>query len=61
MWRCAERLVAFFEHIDRKEALRSGTSAATYEKNPKPTVLIFLPGMYEIEQMYKRLERYSIL
>lgn len=61
MWLCAERLVVFFDYIDRREALASGTSATTYENNPKPTVLIFLPGMYEIKQMYERLERYTIL
>lgn len=58
---CAERLVAYFERLDIMEARASKMSMDAYNKGPKPTVLIFLPGIYEIKQMYERLERWTQL
>lgn len=59
MWRCAERLIVFFERLDREEYILNGGLTGDYEKNPKPTVLVFLPGIFEIKQMHNRLEKWS--
>lgn len=61
MFRCALRLIVFFERIDRMHSKLEGINDETYETNPKPTVLIFLPGIYEIKQMYQRLEEWCLL
>lgn len=61
MYRCALRLIVFFERIDRMHSAEEGIDDETYEKKPKPTVLIFLPGIFEIKQMYSRLEEWSFL
>lgn len=52
----ALKLIVFFERIDRKHAIAENIDIETYEKRPKPSVLVFLPGIYEIKQMYQRLE-----
>lgn len=61
MYQCALRLIVFFERIDRMHSEAEGIDADTYEKNPKPTVLVFLPGIFEIKQMYHRLEDWCLL
>lgn len=61
MYRCALRLIVFFERIDRLHSKARGVDDETYEKNPKPTVLIFLPGIFEIKQMYQHLEDWKLL
>ncbi|XP_031628409.1 probable ATP-dependent RNA helicase spindle-E [Contarinia nasturtii] len=61
MYKCALRLIVFFERIDRLHSEAEGVDAETYEKNPKPTVLIFLPGIFEIKQMYQYLEDWSMI
>lgn len=61
MWRCAERLIVYFDHIDRTQARKQGISKEEYKNSAKPTVLVFLPGIYEIKQMYDRLDRWAHL
>lgn len=61
MYRCALRLIVFFERIDKIHSESEGIDPETYEKNPKPTVLIFLPGIFEIKQMYQRLDEWAVL
>lgn len=57
----ALKLVVFFERMDRKASELAGVDPANYEQGPKPTVLIFLPGIIEIKTMYSRLEEWKIL
>lgn len=47
--------------ISEKYFKFSGIDLETYNKQPKPTVLIFLPGIYEIRQMYQRLEDWCLV
>lgn len=61
MYRCALRLIVYFERIDRMHSEARGVDSETYERQPKPTVLVFLPGIYEIKQMYQRLEEWVVL
>lgn len=61
MYRCALRLIVFFERIDRMHSKENGIDEETYERQTKPTVLIFLPGIFEIKQMYQRLEEWVLL
>lgn len=61
MYRCALKLIVFFERIDRMHAKADGIDDNTYEKSPKPTVLVFLPGIFEIKQMYHRLDEWRVL
>lgn len=61
MYRAALRLIVFFERIDRMHSEAAGVDTDTYEKNPKPTVLVFLPGIFEIKQMYQRLEEWRLM
>lgn len=58
MYRAALRLIIFFERWDR---MNSGSDIKAYESGPKPTVLVFLPGIFEIRQMYHRLEEWAFL
>lgn len=58
MYRAALRLIIFFERWDR---MNCGSDTKTYESGPKPTVLVFLPGIFEIRQMYHRLEEWAFL
>lgn len=61
MYRCALRLIALFERVDRIHSEIDGIDSRTYEKSPKPTILIFLPGIFEIKQMYQRLEEWRFM
>lgn len=58
MYKWAIRLIMLFE---RKDKLENTLPAEEYERNPKPTVLIFLPGIFEIEEMYNMLEKWCLL
>lgn len=57
----ALKLIVFFEKVDRKHCIAAGKDIETYEKSPKPTVLVFLPGIFEIKQMYQRLDEWCQL
>ena len=61
MYRCALRLIALFERVDRIHSEVDGIDSQTYERSPKPTILIFLPGIFEIKQMYQRLEEWRLM
>lgn len=58
MYQMALKLIVFFEKVDRKHSLEAGDDIETYEKRPKPSVLVFLPGIYEIKQMHQRLDEW---
>lgn len=49
MYRFAVRLIIYFDTLDR-------VSKEDNDGKSKPAVLVFLPGIYEIKQMYARLE-----
>lgn len=51
----ALRLIAMFEAIDRKENEIAEHPNPNYESSPKPTVLVFLPGINEIHTMHQYL------
>lgn len=61
MYDMAVKLIVFFEKADRKHSIAAGVDIKTYEKNPKPTILVFLPGIYEIKQMHQRLDEWCHL
>lgn len=61
MYQMALKLIVFFEKVDRKHSIDSGIDIETYEKSPKPSVLVFLPGIYEIKQMHQRLDEWCYL
>lgn len=42
--------------INQSHATALNIDLATYKRNPKPSVLVFLPGLNEIQEMFKRLE-----
>lgn len=55
----AVKLIIFLERMDRKHSAADGIDVKTYESQPKPTILVFLPGIFEIKQMYQRLEEWT--
>lgn len=61
MYRMALKLIVFFEKADREHSIANGVDLKTYEKRPKPSVLVFLPGIYEIKQMHHRLEEWCTM
>lgn len=61
MYQMALKLIVFFEKSDRKHSIAAGVDVETYENSPKPTILVFLPGIYEIKQMHERLEEWCHL
>lgn len=61
MYQMALKLIVYFEKADRKHAEAAGVSMEAYEKKPKPTVLVFLPGIFEIKQMHQRLDEWANL
>lgn len=61
MYQMALKLIVFFEKVDRKHSIANGVDVETYETNPKPSVLVFLPGIHEIKQMHQRLEEWCSL
>lgn len=61
MYRWALKLIVSFERIDAIESRKLSIDRKKYKNSPKPTVLIFLPGIHEIEEMYKTLEKWRAL
>lgn len=61
MYQHAVNLIIYFERLDRAESKAEGVEDHEYDKKPRPTILVFLPGIYEIKQMYKRLENWTQL
>lgn len=57
----ALRLICLFERMDSIEWSASGKPIDEYESGPKPTVLVFLPGINEIMLMYRVLEEWKHL
>lgn len=58
----ALRLIVMFERMDRMEWMaKDGRSPEEYQNMPKPTVLVFLPGIHEIMVMYRLLEEWKYL
>lgn len=57
----ALKLICLFERLDCREWLLSGKSIEEYQAGPKPTVLVFLPGIHEIMVMYRLLEEWKLL
>lgn len=51
MYGCAVKLMMICERFDMQECFESKDEAQT-----KPSILIFLPGIYEIEAMYKKIQ-----
>lgn len=58
MYKHALKLIAYFESLDRLESRKRGVPEYEFDEKPKPTVLVFLPGIFEIKQMYTRLEEW---
>lgn len=57
----ALKLICFFERLDRIEWTKTGQCIEKYDNSPKPTVLVFLPGIHEIMVMYRLLEEWKYL
>lgn len=57
----ALRLIILFERLDRNDSKYAHVDEKVYENGPKPTVLIFLPGINEINTMYRYLEEWKLL
>lgn len=61
VYQFALKLIIYFESLDRRESRAAGISDEKFDTSPKPTVLVFLPGIFEIKQMYNKLERWVLL
>lgn len=61
MYQMALKLIVFFEKVDEKHSISGGIDIETYKNSPKPSVLIFLPGIYEIKQMHQRLDEWCLM
>ena len=61
MYQMAVKLIVFFEKADRKHSLAEGIDIKTYEASPKPSILVFLPGIYEIKQLHQRLDDWCLM
>lgn len=57
----ALKLICLFERLDRIEWSETGQSIEKYDNSPKPTILVFLPGIHEIMVMYRLLEEWKYL
>lgn len=61
MYIWALKLIVCFERFDVEDSRTLGISNEVYKREPKPTVLIFLPGINEIREMYRTLEQWRNL
>lgn len=55
------KLCVLFERMDRIENDLSDAPNPNYDTGPKPTILIFLPGINEINSMHRHLEEWKLL
>lgn len=57
MYIWAIRLILLIERQDKHDSQANGIPMEVYAKKAKPTVLIFLPGLSEINELYRALDR----
>lgn len=61
VYKWAIRLIILFERLDWCEASSRNVSREEFDKQQKPTILVFLPGINEINIMYRLLEEWKHL
>lgn len=57
----AVRIICMVERMDELDRIKAGIDREIYRQGPKPTVLVFLPGIHEIMVMYRLLEEWKYL
>lgn len=53
------RVIMLLERVDRRINETSRTPDPDYDSKPKPSILIFLPGINEINHMHRVLQNWT--